>query len=89
MHERYSFPGFLFVITVSLLTENWWLYGLFSVGYFLNNEKCLQSFREYNYQSPVFDLRVSAGFFLITIMILVYYLYRGEMKKLFSKKVQT
>jgi Gpi18-like mannosyltransferase len=75
MHERYSFPAFLFIATVALLTEKWWLYGFFSIGYFLNNEMCLKSFKEYDYHSWIFDLRVSSALFMLTIVILLYYLY--------------
>lgn len=75
MHERYSFPAFLFLAALSLVTGRWWLYGLFSVAYFLNNEKVLQAFTVYDYQSYIFDLRFSSAIFLFLILALVWFLY--------------
>jgi Gpi18-like mannosyltransferase len=44
MHERYAFPAFLFIALVALQTNAWWLFGLFSLAYFLNNERALPHF---------------------------------------------
>jgi Gpi18-like mannosyltransferase len=86
MHERYSFPAFLFVAAVAVLTKRWWLYGIFSAAYFLNNELCLKSFKKFNYGNWIFDFRFSAGLFMLTILILIYCLYEQEIKKIFSGK---
>lgn len=86
MHERYTFPAFLFIASIALLTEKWWLYGLFSIAYFLNNESCLQSFKEYDYKSFIFDLRFSSALFMMTILFLLFYLYRSLLKGMVIKK---
>ena len=80
------FPAFLFIAAVALLTERWWLYGLFSIGYFLNNEVCLKSFKEYNYDSFVFNLKFPSALFMLTILILLFYLYEATIKKMIFKK---
>lgn len=78
MHERYSFPVFLFIASLSLVSGRWWLYGMFSIAYFLNNEMVLHSFTVYDYKSWIFDLRVASTFFLLLILVLSYFLYFNQ-----------
>jgi hypothetical protein len=87
MHERYSFPAFLFIAAVAMLSEKWWLYGIFSVAYFLNNEMCLKSLKEYDYNSWIFNLRFSSALFFSTMVILLFVLYQSFYKRNFKKSL--
>jgi Gpi18-like mannosyltransferase len=77
MHERYTFPAFLFVAALAVLTNKWWIYILFSLAYFLNNEKCLQGIRAFNYDAFYFDYRFSSALYFLTIVFLLHHIYYG------------
>ena len=44
MHERYTFPAFYFIAFLALQSRWWWLFGVFSMAYLLNNERALPHF---------------------------------------------
>ena len=44
MHERYTFPAFYFIAFIALQSRWWWLFGVFSMAYLLNNERALPHF---------------------------------------------
>jgi len=73
MHERYSYPAFLFIAAYAVISQRWWLYVFFSLAYFLNNEKVLQSLKIINYNSSVYDFRFISLLFLgiITTLFLI------------------
>jgi Gpi18-like mannosyltransferase len=69
MHERYSYPAFLFIIAYSFLRQRYFLYIIFSFAYFLNLEKALRAF-DLPYTAFIFGNRFIAGLYLITIVVL-------------------
>ncbi|MBL0104075.1 MAG: hypothetical protein IPP51_10195 [Bacteroidetes bacterium] len=44
MHERYTYPAFLFLAAYCYRSSQWWIYIVFSIAYFLNNEFSLGFF---------------------------------------------
>ena len=84
MHERYSFPAFIFFAAFAALTDKWWVYLLFSVAYFLNNEEALRSTNVFNYKSIAFDYQVIATIYLAVIIssvVLLYTRWKGNPEK--------
>lgn len=75
MHERYSYPAFLFIAAFGIISGNLWIYGLFSLAYFLNNDKLMQCITKINYQAPVFDWHFISYLFMTVIISLVIMLY--------------
>lgn len=70
MHERYTFPAFLFIAAYCYYTRYWWIYVLFSIAYFLNNEKMLDFFH-LNTKSSWFDMPTIAKIYLLVILSLL------------------
>ena len=70
MHERYTFPAFLFIAAYCYYTRYWWIYVLFSIAYFLNNEKMLDFFH-LNTKSSWFDMPTIAKIYLLVILCLL------------------
>jgi len=89
MHERYSYPVFLFIAGYSAITKRWWLYILFSSAYFLNNEGALKVMTFFNFNSFMFDFRFIASLYLATITSCILFLYKGFKSKPEPKSVIT
>ena len=81
MHERYSYPAFLFIAAYGVISGSLWIYGLFSLAYFLNADKFMECIRKINYKSSLFDLHIISYFFLATIICLVLKLYLNSQVK--------
>ena len=81
MHERYSYPAFLFIAAYGVISGSLWIYGLFSLAYFLNADKFMECIRKINYKSSLFDLHIISYFFLATIICLVLKLYLNPQVK--------
>jgi hypothetical protein len=93
MHERYSFPAFLFLAAYSFISGNWIIYGAFSLAYFLNNDKLMQCITKMNYNASCFDFyNISLLFLSIIIILFLHLLYtitlRYKFPKVPSKKLQ-
>jgi len=73
MHERYTFPAFLFIASFSFLAKRWWIYVLFSAAYFLNNEKALSYFRQFDHELWIFDYWIASALYLAVILALAFY----------------
>jgi Gpi18-like mannosyltransferase len=70
MHERYSYPAFLFIAAYAFMSNSWWAYALFSLAYFLNTDKLMQCITKMNYNAPCFEFDNIAIIFLVLIIIL-------------------
>ncbi|HRH66017.1 MAG TPA: hypothetical protein PLU53_06955 [Bacteroidia bacterium] len=70
MHERYTFPAFLFIAAYCYFTRRWWIYALFSIAYFLNNEKALDFFH-LNIKSSWFDFSFASKIYLLVMLMLI------------------
>ncbi|MEQ1733607.1 MAG: hypothetical protein ABL940_08035 [Bacteroidia bacterium] len=75
MHERYAHPAFLFIIGYSFVSGKQLPTILFTIAYFLNMERVLQFVHLHNYGTLIFDTRLIATLFLITIGVLFRNLY--------------
>lgn len=75
MHERYSHPAFIFMITYCILRERILIGLLGSIAYFLNLESVLQFFNFAYYDTFLFTPKFVACLYLITIILLFQDLY--------------
>lgn len=85
IHERYSYPAFLFIAALAITSGSFWIYGLFSLAYFLNTDRLMQCISKINYQSSVFDLSFISVLFLIILISLILKLYINLPKSFLSK----
>lgn len=76
MHERYSHPAILFLFFYSICRQNFLLYSLTSVAYFINLEKILE-FRRLPYNIFIFNNKIIALIYLLVILMGVYQLYKN------------
>lgn len=84
MHERYSYSAFLFIAAVSYLSRKWYLYVLFSLAYFLNNEQVLNFFKFDLYQwwlEPFFIAHIYLLLIGLLVMNLLMSYYRAEKRE--------
>jgi len=92
MHERYSHPMILFVGFYALLSSDYIVYLLLSMGYYLNLEKILMYMRLKNYDTVFFDPKFISLIFLVGLFYLLFQLYSyikvDELYKLRSFKLK-
>ncbi|WP_317896543.1 hypothetical protein [Aurantibacillus circumpalustris] len=87
MHERYSHPALVFLITYSLISSKPLLSIIASVAYFLNLEAELQFLKLPNYGTVIFDPRFISGLYLLTIIGIFLHLYEINLQPT-AKKTQ-
>jgi len=75
MHERYSHPAFIFLITYCIIKKKPLLGIIASVAYFLNLEDILHFLRLHNYGTLIFSRKFIASLYFITIILLFNDLY--------------
>jgi hypothetical protein len=72
MHERYSHPAFIFIVTYSLLNRKYGLIIISSIAYFLNLEGVAQLLSFDNYHTFIFTPWVIAILYLITLVLIFF-----------------
>jgi Gpi18-like mannosyltransferase len=75
MHERYSHPALIFIISYCIMRSNFFILFLISAAYFLNLEAVLKFFNLRNYETVIFSPVFISSLFLITILWLYKELY--------------
>lgn len=75
MHERYSYPAFLFLAAYGVVAHRWLPYLLFSFAYFLNNEPALQSINKFNLNDLAFSFQFISIIYFTLIVTLFFLLY--------------
>ena len=71
MHERYTFPAFYFIAFIALQSRWWWLFGVFSMAYLLNNERALPHFLNGVTYDPVESPAVAVLYLIVLVSVLV------------------
>jgi len=75
MHDRYSHPTFLFLVTYAVLARRPFPVVFISIAYFLNLEKELNYLNWSNYEVFIFNEKLVSCFYLVSILMLYYDLY--------------
>jgi Gpi18-like mannosyltransferase len=75
MHERYSHPAFIFIMTFCILKNKPFLGVLSSLAYLLNLESVLHFFQIHNYGTVIFSPIFISILYLLTIILLFFELY--------------
>jgi Gpi18-like mannosyltransferase len=78
MHERYSHPAFIFLITYCILKKQPLIAILGITAYFLNLEAVLRFYELPNYKTFIFSPQFISSLYLLTIFLLLISLYRKE-----------
>lgn len=94
MHERYSHPAVLFAGVYFVLSRRWLIFLLISYAYLMNLEAADHAWRLDNYGTFIFDARLIAILFALSIIYGTYRLYKdygfrgdiSELKERFGKK---
>jgi len=81
MHERYSHPAFLFIISYAFYNKKYLVYVLFSIVFFLSLESLMHWLALNNYHTAIFDARVLAIIYGVIIFYLFYLLYKKDNTK--------
>lgn len=76
MHERYCHPAFIFLTAYAFYTRRFFAYIVFSIAYFLNLEKVMQTLHFNNYSTLLFSYKFIAALYLLAIVSLVIELVR-------------
>lgn len=85
MHERYSHPALVFLITYGILQKKALLPVIASVAYFLNLEAELKFLALPKYSTLIFDTRFISVLWLITMLGLYLELYGVSLKNKFGR----
>ncbi|MNT40088.1 hypothetical protein D3C72_1763810 [compost metagenome] len=83
MHERYSYPAFIFIAAYSFYRKDFLPYILFSYAFFMNMEFVLRWLNLDNYKTAIFNRTLISGIYGVVIAYLWYRLYtsfRGRAK---------
>lgn len=83
MHERYSYPAFIFIAAYSFYRKDFIPYILFSFAFFMNMEFVLHWLKPDNYKTAIFNRTLISGVYGVVIVYLWYRLYtslRGREK---------
>jgi Gpi18-like mannosyltransferase len=71
MHERYSHPAFVFLITYGLVSGRFWATIPCSLAYLLNMEAVITYFDLDNYSTLIFDRRFIAVLYTLGMLLLI------------------
>lgn len=88
MHERYSHPALIFLVTYSILSKNYFPTLMVCVAYFLNLEDVYRFLKLNNYGVFMFKKQFIAALYFVGILLLYIKLYniRLNFKPLFKSK---
>jgi Gpi18-like mannosyltransferase len=81
MHERYSHPCLVFVITYSLITKRVFPALLACVAYVLNMEDIYKYFALHNYNTLIFNREFISALWLLTMILLYHDLYSKKLNQ--------
>ena len=82
MHERYSHPAFIFLITYCILEKKLFIGLIASLAYFLNLEDVLHYFQLSHYGTLIFSSKFVSFLYLISIILLFNELFEDRFLKL-------
>ena len=75
MHDRYSHPALIFIITYSILNRKWILPILACSAYLLNLDRALHGWKIISYETLVYEPVFISLLFAICIVYMMYLLY--------------
>lgn len=85
MHERYSYPGLIFIAAYAIRNGHYWAYFLFSLALLLNMERVLTYLQLSDYHIILFNIKFVSIVYLATIVFLFRELYLKN--RIFSQAV--